>query len=146
MGVGRYEHPVARTTLTGAGSSLVLVAAAKLDHSTQCDVLASTDAWIRGVIAADHPILGKPVCPFVTPALHRNMLFYSAITGCRSSQDVINIMDELIERFIALPPLSAHDAQLKTLVAVFVDVEPTDAETVVIAAHRELKAVASRGG
>ncbi len=51
----------------------------------------------------------------------------------------MSVMDEMIERFVALPPLTGADAQLRTLVVVFVDVDPRDAARVVIAAHHDLK-------
>jgi hypothetical protein len=48
-------------------------------------------------------------------------------------------MESLVERFVALPPLTGPDAQLKTLVAIFLNLEPRDGKGVVIAAHHELK-------
>ena len=132
-------YSIADTDFGDAGSHAILVPAANVADCIAPDVMAGVDAWIRRVIALDHPILGKPTCPFVAPALQRDTLFYSAITGCRSPDDVISVMDDLVEQFIALPPLNARDGQLKTLVAVFVDVMAADAERVVIAAHRDLK-------
>jgi hypothetical protein len=55
-------------------------------------------------------------------------------------------MTELFEQFAALPPLSGRDSQLKTLLAVFMDVEKNDAQRVVVAAHHELKNRATERG
>ena len=102
-------------------------------------VVAEIDAWVRAVIGQHHPLLERRICPFVPPALEQGKLSYAVARGCRSPADVVVVTEELVERFLKLPPLAGPKAQLKTLVAVFVDVEAADAERVVIAAHRELK-------
>jgi L-tyrosine C(3)-methyltransferase len=102
-------------------------------------VVAEIDAWVRAVIGQHHPLLDRPICPFVPPALEQGRLSYAAARGCRSPADVVEVMEELVARFLELPPLAGPEAQMKTLVTVFVDVEAADAERVVIAAHRELK-------
>jgi L-tyrosine C(3)-methyltransferase len=102
-------------------------------------VVAEIDAWVRAVIGQHHPLLGRRICPFVPLALEQGSLSYAGARGCRSPADVVVVMEELVARFPGLPPLAGPEAQLKTLVAVFVDVEAADAERVVIAAHRELK-------
>ena len=101
--------------------------------------VAAVDAWVRGVVAQYHPVLGRAMCPLVAPALERSTLFYTSVRGCRCPEDVIVVMDELIDRFGALPPLNGRDMHLKTLVAIFIDVDAEDADRVVIAAHPELK-------
>jgi hypothetical protein len=101
--------------------------------------VAAVDAWVRAVIGEHHPLLERRICPFVPPALEQGTLSYAAVRGCRSPADVVAAMDEVVERFLEGSPLAGPEAQLKTLVAVFVDVGAADAERVVIAAHRELK-------
>ena len=101
--------------------------------------VTAVDAWIRGVVAQHHQVLGRVVCPFVAPALERHTLFYAPVTGCRRPEDVVAAMEELVGHFVGLPPLNGPDAQLRTLVAIFVDVESRDARRVVIAAHHDLK-------
>jgi CRP-like cAMP-binding protein/SAM-dependent methyltransferase len=101
--------------------------------------IAGVDVWVRTVIGEHHPLLHRRICPFVPPALERGTLSYVAVRGCRSPADVVAAMEQLVERFLELPPLAGLEAQLKTLVAVFVDVDAADAGRVVIAAHRELK-------
>jgi hypothetical protein len=101
--------------------------------------IAAVDEWLRTVIGEHHPLLERRICPFVPPALERGTLSYAAVRGCRSPADVVAAMEELGERFLDLPPLAGPDAQLKTLVAVFVDIDAEGAEPLVIAAHPELK-------
>jgi hypothetical protein len=125
--------------VTSLGSiSDVFRADALVDHPASQQVNA-VDAWIRHTIAQHHPLLRREVCPFVTPALERGTLFYAPVMGCRSPNDVVAVMEELVARFQVLQPRDGPDAHLKTLVAIFVDVQPEDAGRVVIAAHRELK-------
>jgi hypothetical protein len=59
--------------------------------------------------------------------------------GCCSPDDVIAVMEELISIFEVLRPRDGADARLKTLVAIFVDVQPDDGVRIVISAHHELK-------
>ena len=121
-----------------ARASAILAAAAVAGDAASGPV-AAVDAWIRGVIAQHHPVLGRVICPFVPPALERGLLFYAPVSDCRRAEDVVFVMDELVDRFGALPPVHGRAAQLKTLVAIFIDVDARDAERVVIAAHPELK-------
>jgi CRP/FNR family cyclic AMP-dependent transcriptional regulator len=121
-----------------ARASPILAAAAVAGNAPSGPV-AAVDAWIRQVIAQHHPTLGRVICPFVPPALERGHLYYAPVSDCRCPEDVVFVMDELVDRFGALPPVHGRDAQLKTLVAIFVDVDARDAERVVIAAHPELK-------
>jgi CRP/FNR family transcriptional regulator, cyclic AMP receptor protein len=108
--------------------------------------LAAVDTWLRDVIAAHHPVLNRTVCPFVGPAIERGTLFYRLISGCRSTADVVAAMEEVVEEFVALAPQTGSDAYLRTLVAIFDDVPPEDAQRVVIAAHSELKSRCTRRG
>jgi CRP/FNR family cyclic AMP-dependent transcriptional regulator len=117
---------------------VIVRADAVADHSAS-RLVTAVDAWIRGVVAQYHPVLERPVCPFVARALERHTLFYAPVSGCRCPEDVVAGMDELLEHFVALPPMNGPDTQLRTLVAIFVDVESRDARRVVIAAHHELK-------
>lgn len=48
-------------------------------------------------------------------------------------------MEELLSQFEVLHPRDGVNAHLKTLAAIFVDVEPIDAHRIVISAHHELK-------
>ena len=117
----------------------VVVRADALDASATPGPVAAVDAWIRGAIGASHPVLGRVVCPFVAPALAHGSMYYAPVHGCRSSEDVVAVMDELMERFVGLAPRSGPRTHLKALVAIFVDVEAADGERIVIGAHRELK-------
>ena len=131
-----------------SGDRAALAAGELTDVVVRADALAGTvtlgpvsaiDAWIHGVIAQQHSVLGRVLCPFVPRALERGTFFYAPVSGCRRAEDVIAVMDSLVERFVALPPLTGPDAQLKTLVAIFLDLEPRDGQAVVIEAHHELK-------
>lgn len=117
----------------------VVVRADALGTPTTSGTVTAVDAWIRRVVGARHPLLARVVCPFVSPALERRTLYYAPVDGCRSSEDVVAVMDVLVERFVALPPLIGSDTRLRTLVAIFVDVGASDGERIVIGAHRELK-------
>jgi len=126
-------------------TGVVVRADAVAGHAVSGPVTA-VDAWIRGVVAQHHPLLGRVICPFVAPALERHTVFYAPVRGCRHPEGVVAAMDELVGHFVALPPLNGPDTHLRTLVAIFVDVESRDAERVVIAAHHELKNRCTRRG
>ena len=104
-----------------------------------CGPVIAVDTWIRNVLGRYSSALNREVCPFITPALERNTIFYAPVKGCRSPDDVIAVMEELISHFEVLHPRDGPDAQLKALVAIFVDVQPEDAARIVISAHHELK-------
>jgi hypothetical protein len=110
-----------------------------LANQRACGPIAAVDTWIRNVLAQYSPVLNREVCPFITPALERRTIFYAPVMGCRSPDDVIAVMEELITHFEVLRPRNGPDAQLKVLVAIFVDVQPEDAARIVISAHHELK-------
>ncbi len=117
----------------------VVVRADALVGAEMSGPVGTTDAWIREVIGQYHSVLDRVLCPFVPPALERGTLFYAPVSGCRRPEDVVTVMENLIERFVALPPLGGPDVNLKALVAIFVDVDASDRDRVVIAAHHELK-------
>jgi CRP/FNR family transcriptional regulator, cyclic AMP receptor protein len=117
----------------------VVVRADALGAAEIAGPVTATDSWIREVIGAHHPVLGRLLCPFVPPALDRATVYYAPISGCRSAEEVMRMMEALVERFVALPPRTGPDTHLKTLVAIFVDIEPSDGERVVVGAHRQLK-------
>lgn len=131
--------PAERAALRAGELTGVVVGADSLGAPDMDGPLTAADVWIREVIGAHHPVLGRVLCPFVPPALDRGTMYYAPVTGCRSVDDVVAVMDELVERFVALPPMTGPDTQLKTLVAFFVDVDAGDGERVVIGAHPELK-------
>jgi SAM-dependent methyltransferase len=115
------------------------MSASSAARERESEVVARVHAWVRDVIGEHHRALGRRVCPFVPPALERGTLSYALVSGCPSAADVVGAMETVVDRFLDLPPLAGPEAQLKTLVAVFVDVDATAAEQVVIAAHGELK-------
>jgi hypothetical protein len=131
--------PGDRAALAAGELTDVVVRADTLAGTETSGPVSATDAWIRRVIAQHHSVLERVLCPFVPPALERGTLFYAPVSGCRRAEDVVAVMENLTERFVALPPLNGPDAHLKTLVAIFVDVEARDGQRVVIAAHHELK-------
>src|SRR5262249_24147497 len=96
-----------------------------------CGPVTAVDSWIRNVLAQYNPVLNREVCPFITRALDRCTIFYAPVVGCRSPDDVIAVMEELISQFAVLRPHDGPDAQLKTLVAIFVDVQSEDAASIV---------------
>jgi hypothetical protein len=116
-----------------------ILAAAAVAGAAAPEPVVAVDAWIRGMVARFHPVLGRVVCPFVPPSLERDLLFYAPVRDCRHPEDVVSVMGELIERFGTLPPVQGREAQFKTVVAVFVDIDARDAARVVLAAHPELK-------
>jgi hypothetical protein len=121
------------------GSIVGVIRADALADQPASEPVNAVDAWIHKVVAQYSPALNREICPFVTPALERCTLFYAPVTSCRSSADVITVMEELISQFEVLHPRDGADTRLKTLVAIFVDVRPDDAQSIVIAAHHELK-------
>ncbi len=131
--------PKGRAALRAGKLTAVVVRADAVGTTDTPGPVAAVDAWIRDVVGAQHPVLGRLLCPFVPPALGRGTLYYAPVAGCRTPDDVQTVMDELVERFVALPPATGPETQLKTLVAIFVDVDPADGERVVIGAHPQLK-------
>jgi CRP/FNR family cyclic AMP-dependent transcriptional regulator len=137
--VNTSERTAEQASKTLGGSIVGILRADALAAQPACGPVTTVDAWIRDVVAQYAPALDREVCPFVRPALDRGTLFYAPVMGCRSPDDVTAVIEELVSRFEALRPRDGPDAHLKTLVAVFVDVQPEDANRIVIAAHHELK-------
>jgi hypothetical protein len=108
--------------------------------------LEMVDSWLREVVACRNAALGRAICPFVAPALRRGTIHYAAVTGCRSPEDTVYVMDELVEQYFALEPGSGPDTRLKTLIAAFVDVDSNAAEDIVISAHGRIKATCTDRG
>jgi uncharacterized protein DUF6875/cyclic nucleotide-binding protein len=116
-----------------------VVAADSVARGEVVGLMADVDAWVRRVIGQRLPDVAHPICPFISPALERGGIYYVPVTRCRRAEDVVAAVSALVDQFVALPPRGGHGTQLKTLVAVFVDIDDKDAASVVIAAHRELK-------
>ena len=129
----------ARAGRTLGGSIVGLFRADWLTSQPACGPVTAVDTWIRNVLAQYSPVLNRQVCPFITRALDRCTIFYAPVTGCLSPDDVIVAMEELVSHFEILRPRDGPDAKLKTLVAIFVDVQPEDGARIVISAHHELK-------
>ena len=128
-----------RTARILGGSVAGVFRADWLATQPACGPVAAVDTWIRKVLAQYSLLLNREVCPFITPALERCTIYYAPVMGCRSPDEVIAVMEELMSHFEVLRPRDGPDAQLKTLVAIFVDVQPEDGARIVISAHHELK-------
>ena len=124
---------------TSTGTPEIRVIPASDAREGEYEAVARVDAWVRHVIGAHHSILERRVCPFVPPALERETLWYAAVSGCRSIADVVRTMETVVDLFFDMQPLAGAEAQLKTIVAVFLDIDAAAAEEIVIAAHSELK-------
>jgi CRP/FNR family transcriptional regulator, cyclic AMP receptor protein len=135
----REPNATVRGSRTLEPSVVSIFGADALADQPACGPVIAVDAWIRDVVAQYHPALHREVCPFIAPAIERHTLFYAPVTGCRSPDHVIVVMEELVSRFENLRPQDGPDARLKTLSAIFIDVQPEDAHRIVVAAHHELK-------
>ncbi|WP_413992013.1 DUF6875 domain-containing protein [Labrys okinawensis] len=87
--------------------------------------------WIYTFVARPHKDLGRPgpVCPFVPLALERKTLWLAAEQiADRSLLDVVKLVDGYKKRFLDLRPYDGHDANYKSMVLVFSDLQAVHAK------------------
>lgn len=81
--------------------------------------MVAVRGWAEEHLTEPVPELGRegPVCPYVGPALRRDLMWVGRIAGRRPWPDYVRlVLSEALELFAELPPADGGDAVLKALV------------------------------
>jgi hypothetical protein len=87
--------------------------------------------WIKSFVARPHKDLGRsgPVCPFVPRAWERQTLWLAPErTADRSLLDIVNLINGYRNLFLDAQPIDGDDADDKSIVVVFTDLQPDRAK------------------
>ena len=97
--------------------------------------------WGRDFLCQGHPDLGRSgaVCPYVPPALDKNLLWLASHRGLNSRSAIRQVIRGYRDWFVELEPTTWPAARFKAFIVVFPAVTPGDAPDVIDVVQRELK-------
>jgi hypothetical protein len=98
--------------------------------------------WISSYVIKPHHQLGRQgvVCPFVPHSLRMKALWLAQVRTTSGSRDVLcSIVSRYLDEYRLLEPRTGHDAELKTLILVFPDIQDRDAHSLIGGVHRMMK-------
>jgi hypothetical protein len=97
--------------------------------------------WGRDFLCTGNPDLGRSgaVCPYVPPALERNLLWLASHRGLVSRAAIREVIRGYRDWFIELEPTAWPGARFKAIIVVFPDVTSEDAPDIIDEVQRELK-------
>jgi hypothetical protein len=111
--------------------------------------LAAVTQWAREFLCQPHPALGRAgrVCPYAQPALDNGTFWLTVLPGAAPTPaEIAAAVAACRERFTSLAPRSGRDAQFKTILLVFPELDHRDAPALVDGVQRRLKpAFVARG-
>lgn len=99
--------------------------------------------WAMDYLCKPHPELGRrgAVCPFTTPAIRRNLMFFTVLRGADlRREDVVEVVRTYRDWFLEMEPHDPREAQYKTIEILFPDIPESAWSTLIEAVHEELKA------
>lgn len=105
--------------------------------------------WAWSYLCSSHPELGRrgPVCPYARSALTAGTTFIGVCPGRpRGPGEVAELLGRYRDWFGDLEPTTGREAQLKTIMILFPDLERADWTTIVDSSQRMLKAEYVRHG
>ncbi len=126
--------------LEGRAGKWVVPATVLERHSKLPGVVPTVDSWCRQYLCSPHEQLGRPgpVCPYMPHAFEIQGVHYAPVSGRPDYEGVVSIIRSLVEPFRRLTEQRARQTEFLCVVAVFVDLPPTDGQEVVVAAHHEV--------
>ena len=97
--------------------------------------------WGRDFLCQGHPDLGRSgaVCPYVPPALEKNLLWLASHRGLNSRSAIRQVIRGYRDWFEEIEPTAWPGARFKAFIVVFPGVPPGDAPDVIDVVQRELK-------
>src|SRR5579859_2459691 len=106
------------------------------------EVLRQIVTWAERFLCHPHPQLGRmgAVCPYTEYSMEHD---YFWLTICRgetlSVNDVYNSVMKYRDWFLEIEPCSGKDAQFKTILILFPDIQRENAPRIIDAVQQELK-------
>lgn len=98
--------------------------------------------WVDEFICRPHPQLGREgaICPYVSTSIEKGLFWLTAYPGERPSiEEVFTLGITFRDWFLALEPLQGGDAQYKTILILFPDIQESDAPDIIDRAQIVLK-------
>lgn len=98
--------------------------------------------WVDHYICQPHPQLGRDgaVCPYVSTAMEKGLFWLAAHRGQRPSvEDVFTVGITFRDWFLEIEPLQGGDAQYKTILILFPDMQDQDAPDIIDQTYPLLK-------
>jgi hypothetical protein len=98
--------------------------------------------WSREFVAQRNDNLGRPgtVCPFVATSTRNQIAWFVEVPGdIEQRSDVEAVLHELRETFLRLEPSSGQEALFKTIIIVFPDMAPENAQDFIDKVQFDLK-------
>ena len=106
------------------------------------EVLRQTVLWAETFLCNPHPQLGRTgaVCPYTEFSMRENLLWLTICRGEKlSTEDVYNSVMRYRDWFLEIEPCSGKQAQFKTILIIFPDIQAEDAPKIIDVVQQELK-------